>query len=90
MSHSTLGEVGGGGRLICIMYRVSPSTLNGGGGTLDGSRGGAHLHGQSVSLYLGWSGRVSYLHHPQSVSVYLGWRWGSGLFVSFTMSLPVP
>ena len=48
---STLGEVGEG--LICIV-RVSPSTLVGG-------VGGARLHRQSVSLYLGWRwGRGSF------------------------------
>ena len=71
VSHSTLGGVEGGGWLTCIIHRVSPSTMNGGGGAYlhhsqchSLGRVGAHLHRQSVSLYLGWSGRVGYLHHP--------------------------
>ena len=40
--------------LICILHNVTPSTW-------DGGRGGAHLHRQSVSLYIGWMyGRGSF------------------------------
>ena len=78
-------EMGEG--LICIIHRMCPSILGGGGG-------GAHLHHpQSVSFCLSWvvvgegliciihrvcpsvlgGGGGAHLHHPQSVSLSLSW-----------------
>ena len=64
-------EVGEG--LICIV-RVSPSTLGGGGGL-------AHLHRQSVSLYLGWRWGRGSLALSECLPL-PGWRCWRGSFAS--------
>ena len=71
-------EVGEG--LICIV-RVSPSTLGGGGGL-------AHLHRQSVSLYLGWRwGRGSFASFTMSLPL-PGMEVGERLICNVRMSPP--
>ena len=71
-------EVGEG--LSCILHNVTPSTW-------DGGRGEAHLHHQSVSLYLGWRWERGSFALSECLSLYLGWRWGRGSFASFTAYL---
>ena len=56
--------------LICIIHNVTPSTLGGGGG-------GAHLHRQSVSLYLGGRGSFASSESPST----LGGGGGGAHFV---------